>query len=141
MRTIPEISDERLSELLGRFTALTKKDDQYFAIAPVDPRRVAFTWDPKPVGDAIRRIEYKGWIRTYHNWGYYGFFKPSLAEVLAQISPYWLEDVEGSPRANAFWLDPESASGPQLLWNADEHNPSGYHCAAVALLRIYPEEK
>ena len=34
-----------------------------------------------------------GTIATLHAWGYYGVFKPSIAEVLAQIPAGYLDEV------------------------------------------------
>ena len=53
-------------------------------IKPVDLFGIAYTWDPKPAGKA-KDVKPLCDITTYHTYGYYGFFKPSIAEVLAQI--------------------------------------------------------
>ncbi len=55
-----------------------------YYIQEVDLRGIAFIWDPKPteIAEGLEPFED---ITTYHTYGYYGFFKPSIAEVLAQI--------------------------------------------------------
>jgi hypothetical protein len=99
-RKLPEISDEKLEKLLKdikpvvRFSkknsseaGLVRDDegDLYF-IEDVDPRGIAFTWDPKPTGIAerVNPNPYRT-IQTIHSYGAPAFFKPSIAEVLAQI--------------------------------------------------------
>ncbi len=88
-----EISDEVLAERAARIKPAITVDDalchQLYLIEDVDLRRTAFTWDPKPtqpVGEAyeIARIE------TSHTCGYIAMFKPSIAEVLAQIPEHLL---------------------------------------------------
>lgn len=112
MSRIPDISDERLKELAARIKPVVRftTDDKFsigtspkerssdsngrlFYIEPVDPRQAAFTWDPKPVGppaDNLRKLDI---IRTYHSWGAPSMFKPSVAEVLAQLSPTQVEEA------------------------------------------------
>jgi len=98
---------------------------------PVDPYRTAFTWDPKPTTPAtdIRPFET---IKTLHRYAYYGFFKPSIAEVLSQI-PAELQD-----RTVAF-----TTSGPS---NADDLNDeplaldAGFHVAETTLYERAPAD-
>ena len=59
---------------------------------PVDPRGVAFTWDPKPTERTPPMIELDK-IYTDHSYGYVGFFKPSIAEVLAQIPEQYINQA------------------------------------------------
>ena len=101
MSRIPKISDERLHELHARIKpvvrgAATKKGavrhgggDLYF-IQDVDLRGIAFTWDPVLTQPA-EGLKELARIETYHTCGYYGFFKPSIAEVLAQIPSKYLD--------------------------------------------------
>lgn len=79
-----EISDERLEELARRIKPVVRCDGDLYYILDVDLRNVAFTWDPK-LKERAEGLEELVRIRTYHIWNYYGFFKPSIAEVLAQI--------------------------------------------------------
>jgi len=101
---IPEISDERLTELYKRikpvvtFRRKVKRLRQHqvgelYFIKDVNPRNVAFTWDPKPLQRVDNQLVLIGAIPTYHTWGYYGFFKPSIAEVIAQIPDVFLDEV------------------------------------------------
>jgi hypothetical protein len=85
--------------------------------------------DPKPA-EEVKGLKPIRDIRTHHTYGYYGFFKPAIAEVLAQIPEDILEQVV------AF----EIIKWPQ---DADDLNKelealnAGYH---VAITRLYSKE-
>ena len=134
MNRIPEISDERLETLAarikpvirfqattaGRFESIDRNPEgKPFYIEPVDFRRTAFTWDPKPTVEAEDIVPYKT-IETFHTYGAPVFFKPSIAEVLAQIPE---EDLE---RAVAFETGHHDMSAEHCL-------SDGYHWAATVL--------
>jgi len=101
MDKIPEIAKERLEELVReikpivRFAKVTtsrgskmeKNDDgDLYFIKDIDPKNVAFTWKPKPTRTAkeVNPNPYKS-IVTMHTYGAPTLFKPSIAEILAQI--------------------------------------------------------
>lgn len=104
MSTIPEIADTVLEALAmqmkpavrfvkgegGRL--ITHDEGELYWIKPVDLRRTAFTWDPKPTRRATGLVKLRD-ITTCHTYGYHGFFKPSIAEVIAQIPLEILPDV------------------------------------------------
>jgi hypothetical protein len=100
------------------------KGGKLFHIKPVDLHKTAFTWDPKlrEEADGLRVLTT---IRTLHGYGYHGFFKPSIAEVLVQIPDDLIADVV------AF-----STDGPN---SADDFNDdllaldAGYHVATTTL--------
>lgn len=81
---VPEITDERLAELDARFTPLVWRDGKLFKIERPDLRRTAFTWDPKTTEEVTDFQEVRQ-TTTDHYCGYHAFFKPSIAEVLAQV--------------------------------------------------------
>lgn len=81
---IPDITDEKIAEMLKDMRPVASKDGKLWYIKPVDPRTVGYTWDPKLVREATRLREvYR--LHTFHTWAFYGFFKPTVAEVLAQV--------------------------------------------------------
>lgn len=90
--SIPQLSAEELAARLDRIKPVLEDADGLYYIEPVSPKGVAFTWEPKPTCDALD-IEPLCVIRTLHSYGYYGFFKPSIAEVLAQIPADKLADT------------------------------------------------
>ncbi len=79
-----EISDERLEELSKRIKPVVRLDGKLYYIREVNLRETAFTWSPK-LKEEAKGLEELIRIRTYHTYGYPGFFKPSIAEVLSQI--------------------------------------------------------
>ena len=84
MEYIPEITNDRITKLLKQMQPIIEKDQKFFSIKKVDPRKTAFTWDPKRKKE-IKNIEPIRTVETYHTWAFYGFFKPTIAEVLAQL--------------------------------------------------------
>ena len=70
-------------------------------IKPVDIFGIAFTWDPAPApgflglgwGSKAKNLTPLRDVTTYHTWAYYGFFKPTIAECLAQIPEDILDKV------------------------------------------------
>jgi len=147
-RTIPEISEDRLKELVSQIKPVVRKEYDPlggFARPKVDwrgqtstfleielphLRNTAYTWDPKTVGDPLNLI-LVGEDVSFHDWGYYGMFKPSIAEVLACIQDRIPKGV------THFWLDKDSVQkeGQPLLHEPDEKNISGYHRAEIYLFR------
>jgi len=89
---VPKITDERLAELLARIRPVHRFDGELCYIKPVDPRRIAFTWDPKKDmrADGLVALQY---VMTCHDYGHPSLFKPSVAEVLAQIPEDIVDEV------------------------------------------------
>lgn len=127
--TIPHITDERLAELVDAIKPVQVVGTQYQQIAPVDPRRTAFTWEVNLIGPLLTLAPLQI-VHTYHRWNYYGMFKPSLAEVFACI-----QDRAGD--TTHFWLNVGSVQEPNepLLHRGDVDCTDGYHRACVLLLK------
>jgi hypothetical protein len=134
---IPAISNERLAELGARIKPVIRfatgerglfqdRHGVAYFIEDVDPRRTAFTWDPKPTTPAedLRTVTE---VITYHTWAYYGFFKPSIAEVLAQIPGELVDRVTAFEIVQA----PETAADLNIDKKAFD---AGLH---VATTRLY----
>lgn len=132
MSTIPEISKERVVELLARVRPLVETLEGKREIEPVCPWTKSFIWSPKPVGEVVDGLELLGKHYTYHAWGHYSLFKPGLAEVMA-----CLDGVPELEQATHFWLDSATAQEPgqPLLHCPDKNNINGYHRALVSLYR------
>lgn len=94
----PKIDDTTLAKLAARVKPMVpnREDDGHlWFIKPVDLRGTAFTWDPKPTKRA-EGLAVLTTIRTLHTFSYYGFFKPSVAEVLAHLTTFpqeWLDTI------------------------------------------------
>jgi len=128
---IPEITDERLNELAARIKPVHnfgKRRGRCY-VKPMKRgdylRGVAYTWEPRPA-DKVEDLRPISDIRTYHTFGYYGFFKPSIAEVLAQIPPEVIDQVV------AFEIIDSPSDAEDLNREADALN-SGYHVATTRL--------
>ncbi|MEK7609440.1 MAG: hypothetical protein AAB476_03105 [Patescibacteria group bacterium] len=124
---IPEVPEECIKELAERIKPVVqfaRKGKCY--IKPVDLFGVAYTWDPKPM-DKATRIKPICDIRTYHTYSYHGMFKPSIAEVLAQIPADHVDKVV----AFEIVASPETADD---LNREHEALNAGYH---VATTRLY----
>ncbi|MFH1533481.1 MAG: hypothetical protein ABID64_00945 [Nitrospirota bacterium] len=130
---IPEISDDDLRRLCKRIGAVVNfpkvflfwRGEKYF-IKPVNPRSVAFTWNPKRAKRA-KGLGVLRDIRTYHAYAYYGLFKPTIAEVIAQIPKELLDQVV----AFEIIKHPETVAD---LNKEQEALDAGYH---VATTRLY----
>lgn len=126
VRTIADrlnISDEKLEGLLQRIHPVHHfADGKLWYIKPCHPRNVAFTWDPRKLREAAG-LEELARIKTYHEYSSHVFFKPSLAEVLAQIPRRFIDNV------NAFEIP--------VGWNDPDPEPAGgYHKITTILYRI-----
>jgi len=102
---IPEISDERLLELFEKIRPVVMFEDRemHFLLIPPNQngsrrslmdylRRTAYLWTPIK-GSPSDNLEALIEIKTYHAYGYQGFFKPSIAEIFAQIPEDILQNV------------------------------------------------
>ena len=87
----------------------------------------SYTWDPKYDEERkVPQLKPLADITTYHSYGYYGLFKPSIAEVLAQIPEVLLQ------RVVAF----EIVDRPETAEDLNKHSEAlnaGYHFATTRL--------
>lgn len=137
---IPEVPKGRVQELAERIKPVVRfalgekglfrsSEGHLYYIKPVDLFGIAYMWSPKPE-EKVVGLKPLCDITTYHIYAYYGFFKPTIAEVLAQIPAEYLdkvvafEIVEGPETADDLNREPEA-------FNA------GYH---VAITRLYVRE-
>ena len=123
---IPKISDEKLNELASRIKPFVRFEGVAYYIEPVDLRRTAFTWDPKPT-ERVNGLLSLCDIKTYHTYGAPVFFKPSIAEVIVAIPVEHLDKVVAFEMVKT----PETADD---LNEEPEALNAGYH---VATARLY----
>jgi hypothetical protein len=131
---IPLISDERLQEL-ARIRPLIVRNGKRVYVTNTsldDLKGIAFTWaEGKSVGNVAKDLESFHTIITYHTWAYYGFFKPTQAEVLAKLNQEFTNEALQNVVAY-------STQGPEtsddLNKNPDVLN-DGYHEAVTTLYR------
>ena len=84
---IPKVPKAVVKELAKIIKPVVEENGKLYYIKPVDLYNVAYTWDYKIDIEAEGLLLDRS-IKTYHSCSYYGFFKPSIAEVLCQI-PHW----------------------------------------------------
>lgn len=124
---IPEISDSLLADRATMVEPLVDRDGQLWHILPIgELRSVSFTWSEDWTRTMDSDLVPAKQVRTLHTFGYYGFFKPSIAEVLAQapddLHEYAAYSIEGPKDAVELRLYPEAID-------------AGYHVATVTYYR------
>lgn len=101
---IPEISDKALFAFAGAFTHLVGRDGVYSAVehdlTTKALRNTSCIWDPTITGARHILPGEQAQVPFYVSCGYYGFFKPSIAEVAA-CAP--IEDLQARG-FNAFYI-------------------------------------
>ena len=91
--SIPKITNEELERRYSKLKPLVRNENNELcwigALTPKQLRGISYIWDPKfirPVKEnelmPIQAYEFT----TIHEYGYYGMFKPSVAEVLSQLT-------------------------------------------------------
>ncbi len=88
---IPKISNKRIAELLKTIQPLAQNfgAGPLYTLVPCDARDFSFNWKDKL--ELATNMIAIGHITTFHTFGYHGLFKPSIAEVLAQIPKEFLD--------------------------------------------------
>lgn len=92
---LDSITPERAKELSDRIVPLVRQDGKLYEIEIPDLFNQAFTWDPE-LEELVdtNLLTLVGAIRTFHRCSYHMFFKPWIAEVLAQIPEEYLNEVQ-----------------------------------------------
>lgn len=124
---IPEITPGREQELLGRLRPMILMDGVPHTIEIPDLHTVPFTWDPK-VLERVEGLEAAPTIQTLHGYWYYGCFKPSIGEVLAQVPDDLPEGVIGF-----------TVSGPDTADDLDREKgalSAGFHVADTTFWKV-----
>jgi len=126
---IPAISNTKLAKLCARIRPIVTFPElgkRYISF--VDPRNVSYLWDPTATNEEVEGIAELKAITTYHTFGFYGLFKPSIAEVIAQIP----EDLLDQVVAFEIIKSPEDAED---LKRERKATSAGYHVAVTMLYR------
>jgi len=90
---VPEITDGKLCWLVSSIIPVVREDNKLYKIEIPDLRETAYTWEPKITKEYLDLQEITR-IKTHHYCSYYGFFKPSIAEVLSQIPEKLIEEID-----------------------------------------------
>lgn len=115
-KLIHEISDELAVEMKNHLVPMFKSNQDIFEtidISDVDIKNSAYTWVDAPRRIIGKFVPFFGTkIMTFHEWAYYGFFKPSLYEVFCGI--YWAFQ-ENWKVYKYFWLDSEKMNIESIM--------------------------
>ena len=87
---IPEISDKRLMELYKMLKPIVTIDEMKYLLKEYTLQQLryqSYIWnkheDKREIVDSSKLEPVEDFL-CLHTWSYYGFFKPSIAEVLSQ---------------------------------------------------------
>jgi hypothetical protein len=107
-RDLIQIDEETLQERLSRIQPLILNEAGEACTFNVptgeELRNIAYTWSPKnvkPIEGFKEKYRLIGTTMTHHGCAFYGFFKPSIAEVLAQVP-------KNKPDVAAFYIDSDT---------------------------------
>lgn len=95
VKRIPDVPAARILELNKKLRPYVRRDALYEIVESTDLWGESYHWDPK-----LRWFKQTGLVQighfvSYHTYGYQGFFKPTVAEVLAQFPPELVEKACG----------------------------------------------
>jgi len=135
--TIPTKSDAELSALQAKtkpLVLLRSKHIRRLKEIPQDLRNTSYLWHPTLTCRAVPRkfLQEVARVRTLHTYGAPVFFKPSIAEVLAQM-PEGLD-------ADYFCIMERPESADDLNAESGALNV-GYHVATTVFFQYLPWRK
>lgn len=91
---LPKIQESYVLEHANRIKPLLYRDGKVsYCKSNCNHFNQSFPWDAKVTKPATDLVEVAR-IWTLHPWSYYGFFKPTVAEVIVQIPPDLLSKVD-----------------------------------------------
>jgi hypothetical protein len=125
--TIPKISDEMLQMRASRIRPLLTFDGELYSIVPTrDLRSISFMWNPIRSYRAgpLRQLAD---VRMFHSFGAPSLFKPTIAEVIAQIPERY------SAVTCAFEVIRHPQNAADLNLESEALN-AGFH---VSIVRLY----
>lgn len=130
--SVPSLKDNlaRLALLLDRVQPVVRVAGEQWFIEPVDPLTTSYTWDPKPTERAEELVEASR-ARVFITWAYYGFFKPTIAECLAQIP----SNVEEECVAFEIVESPHSAADFRKDDETSKAFDAGFHTCEVVFYK------
>lgn len=133
---IPEIDDNRLKELYQLLKPIVTIDEIKYLLREFtlqELRNQSYIWnrheDKRDVVDPSR-LETVDDFLCLHTWGYYGLFKPSIAEVLSQAPESVIE------QANNFEII-ESPETREDVFKYKEVIDNGFHLSKVRAYKMH----
>ncbi len=133
---IPEIDDKRLKELYQLLKPIVTIDEMKYLLKEFtlqELRNQSYIWnrheDKRDVVD-LSKLETVDDFLCLHTWGYYGVFKPSIAEVLSQAPENVIE------QANIFEII-ESPETREDVFKYKEVINNGFHLSKVRSYKMH----
>ena len=133
---IPEINDKRLKELYQLLKPIVTIDEMKYLLREFtlqELRNQSYIWnrheDKRDVVDP-NKLEIVDDFLCLHTWGYYGLFKPSIAEVLSQAPESVIE------QANTFEII-ESPETREDVFKYKEVIDNGFHLSKVRAYKMH----
>lgn len=133
---IPEIDDNRLKELYRLLKPIVTIDEMKYLLREFtlqELRNQSYIWnraeDKRDVVDPSK-LETVDDFLCLHTWGYYGLFKPSIAEVLSQAPENVIE------QANTFEII-ESPETHEDVFKYKEVIDNGFHLSKVRAYKMH----
>lgn len=133
---IPEIDDKRLKELYQLLKPIVTIDEMKYLLREFtlqELRNQSYIWnrheDKRDIVDSSR-LETVDDFLCLHTFGYYGLFKPSIAEVLSQAPESVIE------QANTFEII-ESPETREDVFKYKEVIDNGFHLSKVRAYKIH----
>lgn len=133
---IPEIDDNRLKELYQLLKPIVTIDEMKYLLREFtlqELRNQSYIWnrheDKRDIVDPSR-LETVDDFLCLHTWGYYGLFKPSIAEVLSQAPESVIE------QANTFEII-ESPETREDVFKYKEIIDNGFHLSKVRAYKMH----
>lgn len=119
---LPQISDEELLERYNQIKPVFSEEKLYWYLRRYSLEQIrnqSYLWNAhkdKEEQFDMANAETIAEFSCYHTYGYYGMFKPSIAEVLQQFPDFALKD------ANAFYMydSPDDMADLRQQWNIIE---------------------
>ena len=133
---IPKISDKRLYELYAKLKPVVTIDEIKYLLREFtksELRGISYIWnadeDKRDIVDPKKLEPIQDFI-CLHRWGYYGLFKPSIAEVLSQAPEKTID------KANTFEIIemPETADDLNQYHDVVE---KGFHLSKVRSYKLH----
>lgn len=126
---IPQMSNEEIAHWYETIKPIVKHNTYLRELSADELTGTAYTWlnEPSDYADKVdfSKLSVLEDRKMLHGWGYYGFFKPSVGEVIRQIPKEYLEKVV------AFEII-DGAIAMNTTFNAELN--AGFH---VSIVRLY----
>jgi len=130
--SIPSISNVRLDKLMGRIRPVARRHEDGVPrwVTSSSGPRDSYLWDMTLGPEALGLVALVT-VKTLHSYGSPALFKPSLAEVFAQIPADLINEV------GAFEMVVQPETAADMREHLSEFN-AGFHVAEVMLYQVEP---